>query len=217
MKLFQIVDYSLNKKVKSHGTKGAYHLPTTPTMSAELSTSDQHGSDMRLSTLTVQQEKVLSILCLISGALSIAGSSTIAYKVLRNRREASPYDRLLLGLSLCDIVASFAYAMSPFLLPTNGGGQRVWAIGTDATCTSLGWLLQFSWSAILYNGALSFYYLATVRFGIRRKTFGRRFEPWIHGSILLFSFGTSTYGVVIGLFNELEFGCKCCYVIQRIL
>jgi len=35
------------------------------------------------------------------------------------------------------------------------------------------------------------------------------YEPWFHGSILVFFLGTATYGSAIGLFNELDFGFGC--------
>ena len=63
------------------------------------------------------QEKVVSILFVFSGTLSVVGSSTIVYKVLKNRANATPYDRLMLGLSSCDILASLNFMMAPFLVP----------------------------------------------------------------------------------------------------
>jgi len=52
----------------------------------------------------------------VSGTLSLVGSSIIIFKVTKNFHRSAPYDRLLLGLSCCDLVASITYAMSPFLL-----------------------------------------------------------------------------------------------------
>lgn len=167
-------------------------------------------SDDRLSTLTIPQEKILSLLGVIPGFLSILGSSTIIYKNIRNYGEAGPYDRLLLALSVCDIVATISFVLAPFLIPAGDFSKsaRVYAIGTPGTCSALGWMTQFGFSAIVYNGALSFYYLATVRFKVSRQRFAERYEKWIHCSILLFFFGTATMGAFIGLFNELDLGCK---------
>ena len=140
--------------------------------------------------------------------MSALGSSTIVYKVITNFRRSKPYDRLLLGLSSCDIVASMTYMLSPFLLPQQTS-HRVWAVGNDMSCTMLGFFTQFSFSAIWYNCMLSFYYLLTVRFGIRRQTFADRIEPWMHFATLLFNISTSSYGAVIGLFGELGLNIGC--------
>lgn len=164
----------------------------------------------RLSTLTIRQEKFLSLVGVVPGFLSIFGSSTIIYKNIRSFRLAGPYDRLLLALSVCDIVATLSFVLAPFLIPAGeySKSSRIYAIGTPGTCSALGWLTQFGFSAIVYNGALSFYYLLTVRFKVSREQFARRIEIWIHAGILVFFFGTATMGAFIGLFNELDLGCK---------
>lgn len=167
------------------------------------------SSDMsELSTLTLAQEKTLAMMGVVSGSLSVLGSSTIVYKVLKKKYIRTPYDRLMLGLSTCDIIASVTLALGPFLIPASTS-QRVWAIGNDATCNMLGWFFQFSFSAIMYNGLLSYYYLLTVRFGVKREEFARKYEKWMHGLTLLWFVATATYGSAIGLWHELELGFGC--------
>lgn len=170
------------------------------------SSSNMH-STMYPSTLSDAQEMLLSILFVISAGFSIVGSSTIVIKVLCNRSKASPYDRLMLGLSSSDIIASFTYAMWPFLLPA-GTSKRVWAIGNYATCAFLGFLTQLSFAALLYNGVLSYYYLLTVRFGVKRHKMAR-YERWMHGCAILFPLVTASIGAAFGVFHELEVGFGC--------
>jgi hypothetical protein len=162
----------------------------------------------RISTLTDGQEITLYLLGVFAGALSVVGSSSIVYKVISDRAKAAPHDRLMLGLSSCDIVASISYAMSPFLLPQDTS-QRVWARGTDGTCTFLGFLTQFSFSAIVYNMMLSFYYLLTVRFGVKRAQFAKRYEFWMHAVTLLFFLVTASAGLVFGMYSEFDLGYGC--------
>ena len=152
--------------------------------------------DSDINHLTDTQEKILSLLYVFSGALSAVGSSTIVYKVLKNRRKATPYDRLMLGLSSCDLVASLNYMWMPFLLPEDTS-LRVWARGTDTTCTMIGFFTQFSFAAIFYNCILSFYYLLTVRFGVKRQEFSKRYEPYFHTFTLFFFTATARFATSI--------------------
>eukprot|EP00934_Nitzschia_sp_Nitz4_P000998 Nitzschia sp. Nitz4//scaffold301_size22573//18072//19286//NITZ4_008556-RA/size22573-processed-gene-0.25-mRNA-1//-1//CDS//3329547022//998//frame0 len=154
------------------------------------------------------QEVALYVLTMISALLSVLGSLTIVHKVVAMYFFSGPYDRLLLGLSLCDIIASISYAITPFMLPKDTS-DRAWASGSDGTCSALGFLTQFSYSTLVYNGMLSFYYLLTVRYGIKRKEFTRKYERWMHLSVVIFFLGTATLGVSIGLYSEIDLGPGC--------
>lgn len=162
--------------------------------------------------LSDAQEIALSLLCVFSATLSLLGSSTIVYKILKNHSKTQstpPYDRIMLGLSTCDIVASLTYAMSPFLLPSDTS-TRVWAMGNETTCTGLGFLTQIStfW-AIWYNCVLSFYYLLTVRFRVKRKEFCQKYELWFHLSGAIFFPVTAFLGFFGDWYSEMELATTC--------
>lgn len=159
-------------------------------------------------TLTDGQEKAMSILYVISSTLSILGSSAIIYKVISDRVNATAYDRLLVGLSACDLLASIGYGLSPFLLPKQTS-IRVWAIGSNSSCNFLGFMTQFGFSSVLYNGFLSFYYLLTVRYGVKRHVFAKRYEPWFHGIAILFPLITAVVGASMGFYSEVQLGVGC--------
>ena len=163
---------------------------------------------MATKSLTNSQEIVLSLLYLFSAILSILGSSTIVYKVLGDRSKATSYDRLMLGLSICDIIASLGWALTPFLLPRETS-TNPWAIGNDTTCTFLGFITQLGFSAVLYNMFLSFYYLLTVRYGVKRDSFARNYEQWIHIFVFVFALITATFGAALGIFSEVQVGFGC--------
>jgi hypothetical protein len=106
--------------------------------------------DPNMSTLTDSQEVLMSSLNMISATLSCLGSSMIVYRVYKNRNETvvrknskhtefitTPYDRIMLGLSVCDIVASLTFGFGSLLLPSDSS-TRAWAAGTDTTCSFLG-------------------------------------------------------------------------------
>lgn len=154
-------------------------------------------------SLSDSQEKTLSLLAAGAGLLSIFGSSLIIFRVVKNRKSTTPYDRIMFGLSCCDIVASLTFALSPFLIPASTS-TRVWAIGNQATCTLLGAMQQFSFSAVFYNGVLAFYYFMTVRKGVKRLVFARRYEPYLHFFTIFFFSATALSGVIVGFYNEME-------------
>lgn len=107
------------------------------------------GRDPDLTTLDDSQERLLSILAVISGTLSIFGSGLILFRVFRNYRNKSttPYDRIMGGLSVFDMISSFSFGYGTFLLPQETS-PRAWAMGTSLTCNLLGFLTQLSFCAV---------------------------------------------------------------------
>ena len=168
--------------------------------------------ETEMSDLSDQEQKTLIILQLCAAGLSLIGSSTIVFKILRNlctTKTTTPYDRIILGLSSCDIVSSITYVIGPFLLPAETS-QRIWAFGNETTCQGLGFLMQLSciW-AIWYNCILSFYYLLTVRFRVKRQVFCRKYELWMHLSGILFFPITSVTGYYARWYGEQALTMTC--------
>ena len=162
--------------------------------------------------LSDKQEKTLILLQIGSSVLSLIGSSVIVFKIIRGlhrEQSSSPYDRIILGLSSCDVISSLTYAVGPFLLPSDTS-DRVWAFGNDTTCTWLGFLTQLAcfW-AIWYNCILSFYYLLTVRFQVKRTEFTRKYELWMHLSGAIFFPITSVIGLVGDFYSEERYAMIC--------
>lgn len=164
------------------------------------------------------QEKVLAILPLPSAVISVFGSSIILYIALesRNRKQWTPYTRLLVGMSLCDILYSISISISSFLRPRDTSAFA-YAMGTGASCNASGFLNQLSMSAIFFNAALSFYFLATARYGVSTKQFSRRIEPIMYLICIGHPILTAAVGSYAGLFAErrgimgcwLEFDKRC--------
>ncbi|CAJ1939085.1 unnamed protein product [Cylindrotheca closterium] len=166
--------------------------------------------------LSDAQDKLLAVLPIPSSVLSIIGSSVIIYMLLHNhrgrgrgfqQRRWTPYTRLLLGMSICDIISSISIAAAGFLRPR--GSLRAWAFGNDATCTAAGFLIQFSWSGMLYYNMLFFYFLFTTRFGLSNSFIGKRIEPFMHLISVGYPFVTGVVGAVWGVYAETSasFGC----------
>ena len=54
--------------------------------------------------------------------------------------------------------------------------------------------MQTSIAAHLYNACLSFYFLLTVRFGMREQKFEKVIEKLMHFVVITFSLGTAAAG-----------------------
>jgi len=99
-----------------------------------------------------QQQRVLFVLPMISGSLSIVGSSTVVYILLRDwrRKFKRVYHRLLLAYSCIDCVFSLQYALSSLVVPV-GTPNTYGARGTFKTCQASGFFLQFGQALGLYS------------------------------------------------------------------
>lgn len=160
-------------------------------------------------TLTYGQEVILGIIPFISAPLSVFGSSCITYQVLsaRKKKPLNPYRRVMLGMSLCDIINSTFMPLHSVLVP-KGSSDHPWASGNDATCSALGFFLQFGFSVAFYNGMLSFYYLFTIRLAFTQKRV-ERWEPFMHGISILYPLLTAVVGLALGAYHELDLGTGC--------
>ena len=115
-----------------------------------------------------RQQIVLAMVPKISSMCSLFGSAWILVEVLTDQssvvpKRQHPYHRLLLGMSVYDILESIANFCSTWAIPR--GTQDVWqASGTTATCTAQGFFLTLSVAVPIYNAFLSVYYLLVRRY-----------------------------------------------------
>merc|ERR1711884_947813 len=88
-------------------------------------------------------------------------------------------------------------------------GTRIWAVGTSGSCELLGFLTQIAcMGAMWYSCLLSFYYLLTVRYGVKRAEFRERFESWMHLSFVYFPV-TGFVGYLFGWYDEQDLSMLC--------
>eukprot|EP00957_Ditylum_brightwellii_P060512 4594628-Ditylum_brightwellii.AAC.1 len=67
--------------------------------------------------------------------------SDIAKKV-RNRKETDPYQRIMVGLSIFDILVSFFwFFLGTWMVPEETGW--LWAVGNRSSCSAQGFLAVF--------------------------------------------------------------------------
>jgi len=152
---------------------------------------------------------MLAQLMILSGCLSTLGCFSIMHRIGNSPRKTNSYDRIMFGLGASDMVASITYILTPFLLPTNGPSPRVYASGSAVSCSILGWLTQLSYATASYTCALSFYFLAIIKYRINIDDFAIRFEAYIHGLTVFFFLFTATSGVPLQMYDEMEMGMYC--------
>ncbi|CAJ1962358.1 unnamed protein product [Cylindrotheca closterium] len=168
----------------------------------------EDGEEEYLYIPTTTQMKIISLLVIPSSILSFIGSSLIIYNVSHDRKK-SPYRRLLLALSVCDIIATSAFVTSPFLTTAGLKHTFVWSFGNPTSCAVQGAITQFSVAAQLYSCCLSFYFLLTIRYGMRETTFEKRLEKIMHFVVITFALGAATTGLVTGMFYPSHVGPGC--------
>ena len=163
------------------------------------------NDEYQLSSL---QDKALLLLPIPSAMLSIIGSSTIIFMIFRIRQQQklSPYTRLLLGLSVSDIVCSLSVSIGGFMRPQDS--PRVYALGNDTTCSVSGFFTQVSYGALLYNAMLSFYFLLTARFGWSNKDLSKWLEPLMHVFSIGYPLVTATAGLILDVYSETALGLR---------
>lgn len=201
-----MIDFSSTLAIHEVDLHRALHLPDGP--------PDYEEMPWEVSSLEDVHEQVISLLPLFSGFLSILGSTTIIFIALNNHKannseqKLTSYTRLLLGMSFSDIVSSLTLMLSPFLLPRDSS-QRVWAGGTDGTCSAMGFMQQLSLSSMLYNAFLSYYFLLSARYGWNNARISKWVEPLMHVVSIGYPLATATSGSIMGVYHESELVQAC--------
>jgi hypothetical protein len=144
----------------------------------------------------------------ITGSISAVSSSLIIYLIYRSKPKLSTiYHRIMLGMSVADIMASTAMALTTLPMPGNddpywaetfsvavgvqdGLGTVYWRdqtkLGTRQTCAAQGFfvatgiIIMFS-----YNGTLCVYYACAIALRMKEANIRKKIEPFIHGLPLL--------------------------------
>jgi hypothetical protein len=175
------------------------------------------GAEKSESPVSQAQANVLLYLPMISGSLSVLGSSLLLVSLSRmkltenglstlrrSRRKGSPsrvYRRILAAMSLLDIVYSLSSCVFAIFLNMNDIMDVTEGYGTRFSCSLGGFLVQWGFGSFAYGAWLNLYYLLTIRYNIREETLVKTFEPIAHFSVFVFYFGTALIAACIGLMN----------------
>jgi len=116
----------------------------------------------------------------ITGILSILGSSAIIFIIMsdRKRKLSRSKNRLMLLMSIFDVIQSVSLAFSVMPLPRHQGvyGAR----GTFNSFRVQVFFILLGMTVPLYNASLSLLYLLTIRYNIPIKVFSSKIEPFLH-------------------------------------
>ena len=169
---------------------------------------------------THQEQVALALIPKFAAALSIFGSGYITYDIIlrRNKRNEltggvrtprSTYHRLMVGMSICDIMMSGGIFMSTWPMPRDVPNVA-WNVGSTQTCTVQGFFEQFGVSTVMYSASLSIHYLISIRSGrFKSQTKMRKIEPYLHAVPLLFGLITAVTSLALKLFN---YGLWDCWI-----
>ena len=154
------------------------------------------------------QKKVLAIMVKCTAVPSIFGSCYIVAEVLRSpRKRSKTYHRLLLMMSLSDILSSTAIFIGSWAIPEGTEGVYL-AVGTEASCQAQGFFIQLGIITPLYNGMLAVYYLLTVNWGWKERRLKQSgVEKYLHGGPLIWGFGTAIGCAAAGIYGNATLWC----------
>ena len=114
------------------------------------------------SRYTEVQERSIVFAPIISACLSIFGSGSIIYTVLKDRKLGvwRVHERVLLAMSTCDIVSSFNHAMTSIPVPKEV--PVFLASGNKSSCVVSAFINQFGLIVAFYNATLCWYFSLVI-------------------------------------------------------
>ena len=130
--------------------------------------------------MTITQVAISIVAGKISAVISMFGSIYIIQDVLQNpeKRNESPYHRVMLGLSCSDIMISFfGFFLSTWPMPK---GTHLFAVGSEGSCITVGFFLYIAcFTAPLYTCSLVTFYLMKLKFNWNKRKI-KAVEKWMH-------------------------------------
>ncbi|KAL7528349.1 hypothetical protein ACHAWF_002525, partial [Thalassiosira exigua] len=123
--------------------------------------------------------------CIIRSSMAVISliSSSLLIWILHKTKDrfSTTYHRILLGMSVSDILFSLGNAGFGAVTPSELS-YIVWnARGNQATCDASGFLNTIGFFAsLLYSCSVNFYYLFLIRYNKSEAYIRRKVEPWLH-------------------------------------
>ena len=114
-------------------------------------------------------------------------------------------NRLLLPMSVFDIVQSIGYAFSTLPIP-RGSLCTYGAIGNKVTCAIQGVAIQLGFIVPSYNALLCIYYLSVIKWNIPDRRMKEK-EKFMHIVAIVPSFAAAIYGLAFSMFNNASLHC----------
>ncbi len=145
-----------------------------------------------------------------SGSISFVASTLIVSFIAHNGLNSTPYRRIIFGLSLSDMIQSFALVAGPFLTPSDTA-QALWGIGNKRTCYIDGLLYLLGMAtAPMYTVFLCVYYVYKLKNRMTDDQFTQRIEKKVHVFIVVFNLALYLPALGLKVINPSDFGNYCC-------
>jgi hypothetical protein len=151
------------------------------------------------STYSSAQLEVLKWISWPTAFLSILGSCSIIYHIVKSRSYYSR-NRLLLGVSVFDIMLSLSVSVGGVVAANLFPNNR-------AVCQTQGFFVQFGSAVSYYTGALNLYLMLLVRNNVSEPRMAHRYEPWFHVVCILYPLVTAIVCIPLELYNSVVQGC----------
>jgi hypothetical protein len=128
----------------------------------------------------------------------------IAHDVVRNKKLAKTNHRILLGMSITDVVSSVCTVLGR--LPAPRHAKYYSGLGTTGTCTAQGFFYQSILSTVAYNAALAVYFLLVVKYKWKERAM-RKVEIGMHIFAMSLFLITGLSLVALKMINPAFFLC----------
>ena len=183
--------------------------------------------DRFLRALSSEQKLAIAVCKSVSATLSLIASSIIIYNIhlryksqsnstvvsgrlrsTKNDGKVTTYHRMLLSISILDVIHSTSNAFSTSLVPSYT--NSTFAIGNTATCTLQGALQQLTTTIVIYLAMLNTYFMFKIRYNVADAVIKSKYEIWFHAVPILFFVVSVIIGLSLGIFGPLllpELGC----------
>ncbi len=155
-----------------------------------------------LSSGTTSAPEYLRIFQVSTASVSFFASSVMATMIAwpGNGGLSSPYRRIVFGLSVSDILQSFALMTGPLSVPSSIDAS--WGWGNDASCHANGVILCLGGGGvILYTVFLCLYYLCKLKSKMSDDLFKLRLEVKIHTIIIVYNLGLAFAALALNVFH----------------
>jgi hypothetical protein len=143
---------------------------------------------------------------LIPTLMSVVGSVNIVRLVKRSPsiKEGSFTKRILMNMSLCEVVSCIAFSTQSLFIPRETS-HILWAIGNGSL---LGLMMQFSISSYIFSCFVSFIYLSKVRVDtnnpVNRDFVTKWIEPWTGTLGFGYPIITAMIGAAMQYYSNME-------------
>ena len=129
----------------------------------------------------------------------------MAFRRIRHGQSQSFQNRLLLPMSIFDIIGSIGLGFSSMPIP-RGSFCTFGAIGNKVTCIAQGLMITLHLIVPMYNAMLSVYYLLAIKYNVKDEAF-YKYEAVIHIVSILPALSVAIIAAANDLFNNYSQVC----------